>query len=107
MTAPRSSAFDLTIGPALCRHLAAARRDPATSGMIPGLLFGRVNDEKSGRLMYGFYESAKAEEERFFELFEAEGIQFYIPQPQVRDMLAGKHLDLNDKGRLAAQPRTA
>ena len=75
--------------------------------MIPGLLLGRDQGEETEHLFHGYYEAAKAEEEGFFQLFEAEGVRFFIPQPKVRDLLAGQHLDLDENGRLTAGPRTA
>jgi hypothetical protein len=107
MTGLRSTAFDLTFGQALRKRLAVERTDPVKSIMIPAVLLGRVDHEKAERLMYGYYESAKAEAEGLFQLFEAESIQFFIPQPQVRDMLVGQHLDLDQNGRITAKPRQA
>jgi hypothetical protein len=107
MSGPRTSAFDLTFGPALRKLLTAAQREPATAGMIPGFLLGWSDDNETEHLWHGYYRSAKAEEEGLFELFEAEGIRFFTPQPQVRELLTGTHLDLDDKGRLVVQSRTA
>jgi len=75
--------------------------------MIPGFLLGRSDDDETERLFHGYYEPAREGEHWMFELFEAAGTRFFIPQPQVRDLLAGKHLDLDENGRLKATPRRA
>jgi hypothetical protein len=107
IAAPRATPFDLTFGAAFRNRLAVERKSTGIRNMIPGFLLGRTNDEETEHLFYGFYEPEKAEEDGFFKLFEAEGIRFFIPQPQIRDLLAGKHLDLDENGRLEATPRTA
>lgn len=54
-----------------------------------------------------YYPAERACESELFELFEADGIRVFVPQPQVREMLKGKTLDLDGDGRLVALPRSS
>lgn len=99
----QANPFDLKLGAALRKRLAHERKNAELSTMVPGILLGRAN-EGPEHLMYGYYPATQASDEGMFELFESDGIRFLIPQGQVREMLAGGTLELDEGGQLTLLP---
>jgi hypothetical protein len=90
---PQPTPFDLHFGEEMRKQLEAHREKLAIRQLLPGFLVEAPLDEET-RLLVGYYFSTSASDSGLFELFEAEGIQFFIPQIELRGRLQGATIEL-------------
>lgn len=85
---------DVTIGKQLRKKLAELAASSGLSNPIPGLTWGKWDDEDEESYFIGFYEKKELPTKDPIRIIEADGIELLIIQDWICEELEGKTLDI-------------
>ena len=76
-------------------YLTEQKKRSSLGNPIPAIMFWS-SDGQEEELALAFYDNDNLPSTDLFLSFESDGIEYLVPQPQIRDTLDGRVLDIED-----------